>query len=153
CQQRRPRRSALRLRDVVPQLKPFPCKRVGPSGLRAAHDAAAVAPELPHAEVVNVEEEDVGPLSRQQIPGSLRLAAHVTPERTLRVPLAQPDRLSAPDPLRPRLGTRDSLRTVVRARTAHDRCARPGCPGLLPARPPRPKGVPPTSAGPPGLQE
>ena len=57
----------------MPQLKAFPRKGVGPSGLRAAHDAAAVAPELPHAEVVDVEEEDVGTPSRRGVDIQVRV--------------------------------------------------------------------------------
>jgi hypothetical protein len=62
----------------VPQLKPFPCEGVSPSGLGTAHDAAAVAPEFPHAEVVDVKEEDVGTLSCQEIRRSRPLAAAST---------------------------------------------------------------------------
>ena len=73
--QRRARRRALRLGDVVPQLEALAREVVGPFRLRTADDPAAVAPELAHAEVVDVEEEDVGALRGQLTRPSVTPAA------------------------------------------------------------------------------
>ena len=51
----------------MPQLQALSCELVGASRLRTAHDAAAVAPELPHPQVVDVEEEDVRARDSQEL--------------------------------------------------------------------------------------
>ena len=57
--QRRAGRRALRLDDVVRQLRAFLCEIVHAPGIGAAQDAAAVATQFSHAEVVDVEKQNV----------------------------------------------------------------------------------------------
>ena len=52
----RSRRCALRLNHVMRQLGAFACKRIHSLSVGAAENAAAVAPKLTHAKVIDMEE-------------------------------------------------------------------------------------------------
>jgi hypothetical protein len=58
--QRRSRRRALRFDDVVRKFQALLGEPVDAFGVGAAQDAAAEAPELTQAEIVDVEKDDVG---------------------------------------------------------------------------------------------
>jgi hypothetical protein len=62
CQQRRPGRSALRLRRVVQKQKTFARKLIDAPRVRATQHAAAVAPQLAKPEVIDVKEDHIGPI-------------------------------------------------------------------------------------------
>jgi hypothetical protein len=66
-EQSRPCRRALRFGAVVREPETLRRERVYPAGHRTAKRAAAVAAQLPEAEIVDVEEEDVRLLSHQVV--------------------------------------------------------------------------------------
>ena len=58
--ERRAGRAALRLRGVVHHLEAVSGELIDPLGIRAAQDATAVTPKLAVAQVVDVEDQDIG---------------------------------------------------------------------------------------------